>query len=71
MACECCGRDIKKGQFIVAVSAFVVLTDFCGRTEDVPVVMEDGALRKYAHYGCLMRLSPALVGIHIGEPLRE
>lgn len=68
MACGCCGGSIKKGQYFIVLKAFVRTTNAYGKEEALPVVMEDGSVDKTAHYGCLMKKEPALVGVNIGEP---
>ncbi len=71
MPCEICGGAIKRGQFGVKLTAFVSINNPYGQQVDEPMIFEDGDSAKYAHYGCVMkRCPPALLGIHIGEPLR-
>jgi hypothetical protein len=68
MACALCGGPILKGQWWVRSQAFVNIIDATGQLVATPVILEDGAPNKEAHYGCLLKRCPELIGVFWGEP---
>lgn len=68
MGCPLCGGPIRKGQFLFQGRALVRLTDAYGRPYYEPFVLEDGSSEKVAHYGCVLKRVPELLGVTWGEP---
>lgn len=62
MSCALCGGPLLKGTYWVEVKAFVTLNDGHGRRVAEKLVMEDGAPSKVAHYGCILKRCPELIG---------
>ena len=68
MSCPLCGGTIRKGQFRVVVKAFVLVSDAYRQPCYEQMVLEDGASQKEAHYGCVLKRCPELIGVTWGEP---
>lgn len=65
MSCALCGGEIRLGQFFVTVRAFTMMRgrQGCRHREAEPMDMEDGANSKAAHYGCVLKRCPELIGV--------
>ena len=62
MSCAICSGPIRKGQYYVCVKAYAqVFDEHHNRTDEV-MVMEDGLTKRYAHYGCVLKKCPELIG---------
>jgi hypothetical protein len=66
--CPLCGGPIRKGQVRVLIRAFVRVTDAYNQPMYEQMVLEDGSSSKEAHYGCVLRRCPELIGVTWGEP---
>jgi hypothetical protein len=65
--CPLCGGAVRKGQYFVVVRPYVTISNAYQQLVSEPVVMEDGSSAKYAHYGCVLKRCPELIGALNGE----
>ncbi len=67
MPCALCGGPIRRGQFFISVRAFVPVSNAFGQQTAEMMVMEDGRTVRDAHYGCVLKRCPELIGAVGGD----
>ena len=68
MPCVLCGKNFRRGQHYVSLKAFVWIRDAYRQDTAEQMILEDGTSSKEAHYGCVLRRCPELIGVTYGTP---